>query len=151
MNVSRDNVVEVLLPLYGIPEAGTHWFRTYHAHYVNNLGMIASTFDNCLLYRPDGTALVGLQTDDSLIAATPEFIALEEIELKKAKLLAKPTEQLTTLHPVNFNGFIITLDNNMIKISQAKQSEAIRLLPESFTAADYVSQRARGAYITTVS
>ena len=54
--------------------------------------MIASTFDDCLLYRLDGSALVGLQTDDSLIAATPKFITLKEAELKKAKFIAKPTE-----------------------------------------------------------
>lgn len=151
MNLSKEYVVEVLLPLYGIPEAGTHWFRTYHDHHTNQLGMTASTFDNCLLYRTDGSALVGLQTDDSLIAAGPEFIALEESELYKAKFLAKPIEQLTVLHPVNFNGFIITLDTGTIRITQAKQAAAIQLLIKSFTTADYVSQRARGAYIATVS
>ena len=79
--------------------------------------MTASTFDNCLLYREDRSALVGLQTDDSLIAATPEFIALEDTKLKKAKFLAKPTKQLTPTHPVSFNRFIILLKDNKIKIT----------------------------------
>ncbi|KAI0996763.1 hypothetical protein K3495_g11423 [Podosphaera aphanis] len=67
------------------------------------------------------SAIIGLQTDDSLIVATPEFMATENYELDKANILSKPVEKLTNDHPIYFNGF------------------------------HYVQQRARGAYIATVS
>ena len=151
LGLNRDTVLQVVLPLYGIPEAGTHWFRHYHQHHIQNLGMTSSTFDPCLLYRNDKLALVGLQTDDSLIASNAEFMVLEDRELKKAKLLAKPVEKLTPTHPIYFNGFIISLSNGQIQIKQLKQCKAIKLLEKDFTKEDYVSQRARGAYVATVS
>lgn len=151
MNLGPNAALQVVLPLYGIPEAGTHWFRTYHKHHIDKLGMIPSTFDTCLLYKNDGSALVGLQTDDSLIAATTEFMEQEDAELKKAHLLAKPFEKLTSANPINFNGFIISLIGEKIMISQKKQVQDIQLLDQDFTREQYVSQRARGAYVATVS
>ena len=114
--------------------------------------MTPSTFDTCLLYKNDNTALIGLQTDDSLIAATDEFMLLEDQELKNAKFLAKPVEKLSSNHPIHFNGFVIYLLDDMITITQEKQAKAITLLDQlTFTKEDYVSQRARGAYIATIS
>ena len=37
MDLEPGAVLQVLLPLYGIPEAGTHWFRTYHDHHTTRL------------------------------------------------------------------------------------------------------------------
>ena len=100
--------------LYGILEVGTYWFQTYYAYYTQNLDMIPLTFDTCLLYRNDGSAIVGLQTNDLLIVGTIEFIKEEERELKKAKFLAKPTEKLTPDHPIDFNGSIITIVSKIL-------------------------------------
>ncbi|KAI0994535.1 hypothetical protein K3495_g13645 [Podosphaera aphanis] len=44
-----DIIMVVRKPLYGIPEAGTHWWATYHKHHRENLGMEPSTYDPCLL------------------------------------------------------------------------------------------------------
>jgi N-glycosylase/DNA lyase len=35
--------------LYRIPEAGTHWWATYHKHYREKLIMATFTYDPCLL------------------------------------------------------------------------------------------------------
>ncbi len=150
MGLSARTVLRVILPLYGIAESGTHWFQTYHKHHVEKLGMILSTFDTCLLFNNDMTAIVDLQTDDSLIAGTTEFMDLESRELLAAGLVARPCEKLSPRQPLDFNGFIITLGDN-VRIDQLKQIKKIQLLSKTFTKEQYVAQRARGAYIATVS
>lgn len=157
MGLSMETVLRVILPLYGIAESGTHWFRTYHKHHVDKLDMIPSTFDTCLLFNKDMTAIIGLQTDDSLIAGTTEFMEIESRELDAANLMAKPCERLTTEQPLDFNGFVITINDNSLdditalRTNQIKQAKKIQLLPKTFTKEQYVAQRARGAYIATVS
>lgn len=39
MNLPKDAVLQVILPIYGVPESGTRWFKTYHTHYTKKLGM----------------------------------------------------------------------------------------------------------------
>ena len=68
-----DQILKVVKPLYGVPEAGNHWFKTYHTHHVEQLGMTQSTYDLCLLYSRDPFGIVGLQTDDILFLADNEF------------------------------------------------------------------------------
>ena len=60
--------------------------------------MGTSTYDPCLLITRDENGpfgLVGMQTDDILILGDNEFVKhvkQEVVELKRAKLLAKPSE-----------------------------------------------------------
>jgi hypothetical protein len=92
-------LLKVLLLLYGVPEAGTHWFRTYHSDYTDKLKLQQSPYDACLLFttinsdanRITDTAIVGLQTDDTLIACNTVFKKRESEELESAGFLAKPT------------------------------------------------------------
>lgn len=75
-------------PLYGVPEAGAHWYNTYHSHHTDRLNMTAATHDPCLLYTaqrfaanrnsevPRGVAC--LQIDDTLTASNSPFLAKEE-------------------------------------------------------------------------
>ena len=66
--------------------------------------MTQSTYDPCLLHTStNGFGLVGLQTDDTLFLADPEFARNEETKLRKANFIAKDQEQLTTKHLIKFN------------------------------------------------
>jgi hypothetical protein len=49
LGIKKDSVLKVLKPLYGVPEAGNHWFKTYHSHHVQQLHMDQSTYNPCLL------------------------------------------------------------------------------------------------------
>src|SRR5690242_2002347 len=71
LGIPKGTVVKVIKPLYGVPEAGNHWFKTYHGHHVKELDMSQSTYDPCLLGSNDQQAfgVVALQTDDTLILA----------------------------------------------------------------------------------
>jgi len=39
LGLSKDSLLRVVKPLYGVPEAGNHWFRTYHDHHTQELKM----------------------------------------------------------------------------------------------------------------
>ena len=135
----------------GQEEKGSRlYWCSYMGDHVEKLGMTPSTFDTCLLFNDNMTAIVGLQTDDSLIADTTEFMEMESRELHAAGLVARPCERLTPEQPLDFNGFVITLGDNM-RINQLKQAKKIQLLSKTFTKEQYIAQRARGAYIATVS
>ncbi|KAI0996514.1 hypothetical protein K3495_g11667 [Podosphaera aphanis] len=119
MNLPQHTILKVVLPLYGTPESGTHWFKTYHTRHTEKLGMTSSTFDECLLFKSDMSAVIGLQTDNSLIAVTLDFMKIEAQELKTAGLIAKPCEKLTADHALEFNGFKSTLvDSHGLMITQ---------------------------------
>ncbi|KAL3713544.1 hypothetical protein TMatcc_002247 [Talaromyces marneffei ATCC 18224] len=161
--------LKVVRPLYGIPEAGNHWFRTYHNHHTENLNMDVSTYDPCLLHCSDskqGFGIIGIQTDDTLIVANDTFAAREEEEIRRAKIRCKPREQLTTDNPLKFNGAVVTETAQGITLTQKRTCSHIR--PVQDQAADttnsrgkvrkdatpqeqYIAQRALGAYIASMS
>jgi hypothetical protein len=164
LGLGEDSVLQVLKPLYGVPEAGNHWFKTYHSHHVKQLNMDQSTYDPCLLQSNEPFGVVGLQTDDTLFLADDPFAEAEERELHKAKFLAKEREQLTAETPLRFNGGLIRLVPDGITLTQERQcknlstigtksatSTGSRGVTRTLTPKDqYIAQRARGAYIASV-
>jgi hypothetical protein len=114
-----------------------------------------------------GFGIIGIQTDDTLILADTTFATQEADKLKKAQFLSKEQEQLTQSHLVKFNGGNISLrEDNSIIFTQERQCKTLRLVTtytsdltstrgairKAVTPKDqYITQRARGAYIVTVS
>jgi hypothetical protein len=45
----KGTIMVVLKPLYGVAEAGTHWWATYSKHHREKLLMATSIYDPCLL------------------------------------------------------------------------------------------------------
>jgi hypothetical protein len=151
---SPNTIMVVLKPLYGIPEAGTHWWATYHKHHKEKLSMVTSTYDPCLLITTteDVFGIVGMQTDDTLILGSEEFSVLENDELTKANLSAKPKEVLCLNTPLIFNGCILIQHEDTVEIRQKEQARKLKLVDaksENFKH-EYMEQRARGAYIATI-
>ena len=62
LGVSQGTILKVVRPLYGIPEAGNYWFKTYHNHHIKELNISQSTYDPCLLHlnNPTNFGIVGL-------------------------------------------------------------------------------------------
>ena len=165
LGITKGSILKVVKPLYGVPEAGNHWFKTYHTHHLNELGMSQSTYDPCLLYRNKPFGVVGLQTDDTLFVGDAEFADEEQNNLKKAQFLAKDRDQLTPDKPIKFNGGLIRTDADGITLTQERQCENLKPVeanPTTTTSSrgvvrnglsthdQYVAQRARGAYIASV-
>ena len=61
LGIGRDTVLKVLKPIYGVPEAGNNWFKTYHSHHIQRLKMNQSTYDPCLLLCNEPFGMVGLR------------------------------------------------------------------------------------------
>jgi hypothetical protein len=165
LGIDKDSVLKVLKPLYGVPEAGNHWFKTYHSHHVQQLHMDQSTYDPCLLQSNEPFGIVGLQTDDTLLLADETFAEVEQNELHRAKFMAKEREQLTVDTPLKFNGGLIQLVSDGITLTQERQCKnlsTITVKPAASTSSrgvtrasltlkdQYIAQRARGAYIASV-
>jgi len=112
LNLPQGVIWKILRPLYGIPEAGTHWFRTYHNHHIEKLNLQQASYDPCLLFTTksdsEPQAIVGLQTDDTLFAGNISFKEKEQEQLEKAQFLAKPLQKLTTHFPLEFNSTTLT-------------------------------------------
>ena len=164
-----DAILQCVKPLYGIPEAGNHWFKTYHGHHVNKLSMVTSTFDPCLLHcdSPDkGFGIVGMQTDDTLIVGDQVFAQHEEYEINKANILCKARKKLSASTPLKFNGGLISESSQGILLTQERTCKQIRMVKTSNADTvssrgkirkdmtpyeQYISQRALGAYVASMS
>jgi hypothetical protein len=134
--------------------------------------MIESTFDSCLLHIEFiHFEVIDIQTDDTLILADDEFVALEEKKLVRAHLTSKKRENLNLIISIKFNDELIILANDdndkFLLFTQSKQFDQIKLINLSFSINltsfreeirkmitfknQYVVQRARDAYIATIS
>jgi hypothetical protein len=138
--------------------------------------MIESIFDLCLLHITQIESalnfinqfeVIDIQTDDTLILADDEFVTLEQNELNRARLIFKQREKLTSTISIKFNDDLISLSDNFLLLTQSKQFDQIKLINLSssinltssreemrkmITFKDqYIAQRARDAYIATIS
>jgi hypothetical protein len=115
--------------------------------------------------------LIEMQTNDTLMLRDDRFAELKESELKKAKLMFKKREMLIIFISIKFNDEIISLieiiSKNNLSLTQLKQFDQIQLINLSIsvdlissrnqirkmmTSKDqYVAQRAREAYIATMT
>ena len=149
-----NTIMIVRKPLYGIPEAGTHWWATYNKHHKERLGMETSSYDPCLLISAKNMpfGVVGMQTDDTLILGDQDFEQREEDELKRAKFAAKPTEKLSYDTPLIFNGCTVYQEKEAILLAQKGQGGKLSQVETKATnrTEQYREQRARGAYIATI-
>ena len=108
----------VLKPLYGIIEAGTHWWVTYSKHYKEKLLIIISIFNPCFLIITMGTlfGIIGMQIDNIIILKNNQFSALKEDKLVKVNLIAKLKEKLSLIILLLFNGCILSLNKDSITL-----------------------------------
>jgi len=76
--------------------------------------MIILLYNPCLLVTITRNAfrVIRMQTDDTLILRDYKFKQLENEELLKAKLTAKPTKQLLYDNPLIFNRCILRKNDN---------------------------------------
>ncbi|KAI1798510.1 putative transposase [Daldinia bambusicola] len=144
-----------MFPEGTIMTAGIHWWATYFKHHRERLSMTTSTYDPCLLVTttPERFGLVAMQTDDTLGVSDKIFDKLEDEELREAGFLAKPKTYLTEEENLIFNGCTLSKDNEgNIHLRQKAQGKKITIIEanKDDTLQQYVQQRARGAYISSI-
>jgi hypothetical protein len=142
--------------------------------------MTKSTYDSCLLFINQSSGnlinqsdfgLIEMQTNDTLMLRDDHFAELEESELKKAKLTFKKREMLIVFISIKFDdemiNLIINKNDYILSLIQLSQFDQIRLINmtisvdlidsrkqirKMITSKDqYVTQRARRAYIVTMT
>jgi hypothetical protein len=151
-----NTIIIVRKPLYGIPEAGTHWWATYHKHHKEKLAIATFTYDPCLLITTTKKAfgIVRIQTNNTLILRSEEFDTIKDDKLTKAKFSAKPKELLSLETPLIFNGCILTQKEEDVAVELRQKEQGKKLKTVDSKAKDhqhkYREQRAYGAYIATI-
>ncbi len=106
-----------------------------------------------------------MQTDDKLILADKDFASNEEETIKKAKIMTKDREYLTSAQPIKFNKTQIKLDSDGIVLTKESDVGDILLVTDYdadssssrgitrkklSTKEQYLAQKAQGAYIASV-
>lgn len=147
LNLPPNMILKVLHPLYGIPEAGNHWFKTYHDHHKSKLQLEQASSDSCLLFNQ--SAIVVLQIDDTLFACDHDFKQKEQKAVTDAGFQTKELEELKPGYSINFNGakISLSLDSSSISVTQTSHFKNIS---KASSKDEYIAQRARGAYIATI-
>lgn len=149
LNLPPDFVLQVVKPLYGIPESGLHWYLTYLSHHLDTLHMKRTRADPCMMIRRTDSNLDGfilLQVDDSLGFGSTQF--LDEEQTASARFRCKPRTAIAT-KPITFNGINIsrtTFDQTKHKYS-INQTDKINKLSIVNDQKDFTSHRALAQYI----
>ncbi len=133
--------------------------------------MTQFTYDLCLLYiiiiSHIDMRIVSMQTDDTLILADQSFAVVEKEAIHSAKIMTKTREQLTFENSLKFNDTRIErIDpNEAIYFRQETHIQDIQLIQsidtiitsargkmrtKLITREQYVTQRARDAYLTSI-
>jgi hypothetical protein len=88
----------------------------YYKHHKEKLHITTLSYDPCLLIitKKEAFGVVGIQTNDILFLASDEFAALEDSELQKAQLTAKPRDKLSVKSSLMFNKYVIIMEPNSI-------------------------------------
>ena len=94
--------------------------------------MQTSSYDPCLLITTSKEApgVVGMQTDDTLILGDDNLAKVEQDELEKAKLSAKPVDTLSHDTPL-INGGILRVQDQNIALVQKGQGKKLQLVDPS--------------------
>src|SRR6185312_16999054 len=132
---------------------------TYSNHYKDKLRIRDITYNLCLLYTAEifekekrrsniAQGITYIQTDDTLNYGNKAF---EELKDAEARFLTKGREFLNENSALRFNGATISRSKGCIRISQPEQVARVRtvIAGREESLEEYISQRARGAYIAS--
>jgi hypothetical protein len=125
-DLSKNSILRIVKSLYDVFETEIHWFHTYQKHHKKKLLIIESIFDFCLLHIIqiefiefisqlnfiNHFEVIDIQTDNILILADNEFVALKENELTRARLTFKKLDKLNLIISIKFNDELIILIND---------------------------------------
>lgn len=94
LNLSLGFVINVLKPLYEIPESGLNWYLTYLRHYLDTFQITRAKSDPCVLIRRNEGIMDGLIYESPGIDTTE---LLDEEELAPRHSDASQDQRLTQI------------------------------------------------------
>jgi Reverse transcriptase (RNA-dependent DNA polymerase) len=140
MQLGKDEFLQLLLPLYGLTEAGDYWSQTLVEHCVGHAQYEQSATDPSFFFRHVGQALVGLSgnyVNDILRAAPPKHRQKLQQLLREQFECADSSELPTT-----FIGLELSRTERAIHDVMKQYIHKLDFLPTDATFEEYASLRA---------
>ena len=126
--LSKDSLLKLLKPLYGLTDSGDYWHNTFTSHIRNDLSMVPTISDPALFFKRVGGKIMGMlgcYVDDTLSAGNQPFD--ESSKLTEKTFQAKSREY----NNFKFSGVEIESIENGYKIHQSSFANKITELPMS--------------------
>jgi len=138
--LSENQLLKLMKPLYGLSDSGDYWHTTFTNHLKNDLSMTCGISDLSLFFKIiDGKlqGIIGRYVDDTISAGNNFFE--EESKKTEEEFESKPREH----DNFKFAGMEISTVSNIdgYKISQPKFSERVSVLPSNCSYAAFRSKR----------
>jgi transposase InsO family protein len=141
LDLGPDELLQLVLPLYGITESGDYWGETLTEHHIKDQQMTQTKQDFSLFFKHVGETLVGLSgafVDDLIRAGTLHFKENSQ-ETTENRFDIKPpiTNEFT------FAGFDIETKADHRKISQNDYIRRLKLVPSTCDFESFRTVRAK--------
>lgn len=146
LDLSPEELIQIILPMYGLTESGDYWHETLHYHHMSNLRIRQSTGDFSLFYRRIANRLIALSGsyDDDLTQACPD---------KQNSTMLRSLRQQFDISVNDSNEIIVTglkmdLRRKEIRsLSQRQYIARLSFLPGHSSFSQFRSTRARLAWV----
>lgn len=144
-NLTSDELLKLLKPLYGLSGSGDYWHHTFKGHLRRDLSMTQATGDLSLWFKSVEQALNGMiavYVGDQLSAGTPAFE--EETKITERQFQSRPRKY----DHISFAGVEISQrPDGSVLMHQRPHADRIQHLPKSCTFAEFRSGRQELAWI----
>lgn len=144
-NLSEDNLLRLLKPLYGLSDSGDYWHSTFSNHLQHDLNMTQTTGDLSLFFKAiEGKlrGLTGAYVDDTLGAGDTAFE--KESEVTGERFQSKAREEGN----IEFAGIQIEKEEAGFLMHQERFALKISPLSKECTFTDFRSKRHQLAWLT---
>lgn len=145
LQLTADQCLKLLKPLYGLCESGDLWFHTLARHHQHDLGMqhlASDTSLHYLFYQGVLAGLSGAYVDDLLRAGNAYFRTIAHKTNQKFDMAGD--EQL----PADFSGFRIDFLNGILHQTQQPYLSNLEKLDTTATFTNFRSMRMKLAWLS---
>ena len=143
--LSKDQLLKLLKPLYGLADSGDYWGKTFSQHLTDDLGMKPCVCDPALYGMKIEEKLLGLCAtcvDDALQAGNDKYQEITKATLQKFKCRDREFDD------VKFSGIEIDSFDGEFRVHQKGYLKKVQKLQKDATFSDYRKMRARLAWLT---
>ena len=145
LELSPDQCMQILRPLYGLTESGDLWFQTLQQHHTLDLKMSHLKSDPSFHFIKSGNTLSGISgtyVDDLLRAGTENFKQLSSKTNQRFDMKQPSTP------PCDFSGFRLQFNiDNIMQTSQISYMSKLEELESTATFSDFRSMRMKLAWL----